>query len=283
MNIPLERLDIPYKDTTLPAIFYKPDRSSTPRATLIYQTGFDGTMEELYPGASAANRRGLNCLTFEGPGQGRVIREQGLPFRHDWEKVVTPVVDYVLSRADVDPERVALMGVSMGGYMAPRAAAFEYRLAACIANGGVFDFMGGRIPPGMTRQQFQDYLESNLEEVNRGMEEMMKQNTEMRWAIANGMFTFKASSPADWMLKALRYELSGVADKIRCPTLVIDSEEDAFFKGQAKPLYDALTCPKTFMLFTRKEGAEDHCQVGTPLLSQQKIFDWLQEVFAGIG
>lgn len=281
-DIPMERLDIPYEDTTLPGIFYKPDPSDTPRATLIYQTGFDGTMEELYPGAAAANLRGLNCLTFEGPGQGRVIREQGLPFRPDWEKVVTPVVDYVLSRGDVDPKRIALMGVSMGGYMAPRAAAFEHRLAACIANGGVFDFMGSRIPPGMTRQQFHDVLESNPDEMNQGMEEMMKQNTEMRWAIANGMFTFKASSPADWMLKALQYELSEVADKIQCPTLVIDTEDDVSFKGQAKPLYDALTCPKTFMLFTREEGAEDHCQVGTPLLSQQKVFDWLQEVFVEI-
>ena len=170
----------------------------------------------------------------------------------------------------------------MGGYMAPRAAAFEHRLAACIANGGVYDFMGSRIPQGMTRQQFADAMKNDPDDFNKGMEEMMKQNTEMRWAIANGMFTFKASSPVDWMLKALEYELSGVADKIQCPTLVIDSEEDVSFKGQAKPLYDALTCPKTFMLFTKEEGAEDHCQVGAPQLSQQKTFDWLQEVFAQI-
>ncbi len=70
-------------------------------------------------GAIAAVRRGYNCLTFEGPGQGEVIREQGLPFRYDWEKVVTPVVDYALSRPEVDPRKVALFGISLGGVPGP--------------------------------------------------------------------------------------------------------------------------------------------------------------------
>jgi alpha-beta hydrolase superfamily lysophospholipase len=74
--------------------------------------------------------RGYNCLTFEGPGQGGVIRKQNIPFRYDWEKVVTPVLDYAFSREKiVDPNRIALMGISMGGYLAARAAAFEDRIA----------------------------------------------------------------------------------------------------------------------------------------------------------
>ncbi|MDY6793890.1 MAG: alpha/beta fold hydrolase [Actinomycetota bacterium] len=274
-----ERVEIPYEGITLPGIFYAVDDSGAHRPILILQTGFDGTIEELYAGAASANRRGFNALTFEGPGQGRVIREQGLPFRPDWEKVVTPVVDYALSRGDVDPDRIALIGYSFGGYLAPRAAAFEPRLAACIADGGIFDFMGSRIPPGTSREEFAQGVRDNPDDLNKGMEEMMKTNTEMRWAVANGMYTFAASTPAEWMDKCLDYELSGAAEKIRCPTLVIDGEEEASFPGQAKKLYDALTCPKEFLLFTAEEGAGDHCQVGTPLLSQQKIFDWLEEVF----
>jgi hypothetical protein len=81
------------------------------------------------------------------------------------------------------------------------------------------------------------------------------------------------------MREALRFELSGVADKIRCPTLVVDTEEEASFAGEAQKLYDALVCPRTFMLFTRDEGAEDHCQVASPLLAQQRTFDWLAETF----
>lgn len=281
-GIPEERIDIPYEDATLPGIFYKLDESGAPRPTLLLMTGFDGTMEELISGAEAATERGINCLTFEGPGQGRVIREQGLPFRPDWEKVVTPVVDWVLSRPDVDPKRIALMGISFGGLLAPRAAAFEHRLCACIANGGVYDFLGSRLPAAVARQDFVGYLKQDPEGFNAAATEMAKTNTEMRWGMANGMFTFQASSPAEWFIKGLEYELSGVADKIKCPTLVIDGEEEASFPGQARLLYDALTCPKEFMLFTAEEGAGDHCQVASPLRSQQRIFDWLEERFAEI-
>jgi alpha-beta hydrolase superfamily lysophospholipase len=80
-------------------------------------------------------------LTFEGPGQGGVIRKQKIPFRHDWEKVVTPVVDYALTTRtkEIDPNKIALMGISMGGYLAARVAAFEHHISACILYNGVYD------------------------------------------------------------------------------------------------------------------------------------------------
>ena len=95
-------------------------KSTIPRPTLIAHGGFDSTLEELYASAVApALERGYNCLTFEGPGQGGVIRKQNIPFRYDWEKVVKPVVDYALTRTEeVDPNGIALMGISMGGYLA---------------------------------------------------------------------------------------------------------------------------------------------------------------------
>ena len=281
-GLPVDRLEIPYEGTALPGLFYRPDQDDTARPTLLLQTGYDGTMEELHPVALAANRRGWNCLTFEGPGQGRVIREQGLPFRHDWEHVVTPLVDLAHSRPDVDPARLALQGISLGGYLAPRAAAFEHRLAACIANGGVFDFMGSRIPQGMDREQFCSLLENAPDAVDAGMEQRIAESSELRWAVSHGMFVFRVTRPVEWMREALRFELSGVAGSIRCATLVVDTEQEASFAGEAKKLYDALRCEKTFMLFTSEEGAEDHCQAGTPLLSQQRIFDWLAETFATI-
>jgi dipeptidyl aminopeptidase/acylaminoacyl peptidase len=208
-----------------------------------------------------------------------VIREQRLPFRYDWEHVITPIVDRVIERSDVDPTRIALEGLSLGGYLAPRAAAFEHRLAACIANGGVYDFMGSRIPAGMTREQYQDMVQNAPDAFDAGMLKLAEERTELRWAVSNGMFVFRVDRPSDWMREALRFELSGVADKIRCPTLVVDTEEEASFAGEAQKLYDALVCPRTFMLFTRDEGAEDHCQVASPLLAQQRTFDWLAETF----
>ena len=278
----VERVAIPYQATALPGYFYRAGQAEAAAPTLIVHTGYDGTQEELRAYAMAATARGINCLTFEGPGQGAVIREQGLGFRPDWEAVVTPVIDYVLDLPAVDPQRVALLGISFGGYLAPRAAAFEHRLAACIANGGVFDFMAPRLPDGMSRQDAIDWVRSDPSGADKMMRTMMDASTDTRWGIQNGMFTFRASSPAGYFLKALDYTLAGIAEKITCPTLVIDSEDDPWYPGQARQLFNELTCDKTFLLFTAEEGAGDHCQVGSPLLSAQRTFDWLEETFSRV-
>ncbi len=280
--VAVEGVAIPYQGTALPGYFYRADQAGARVPTLIVHTGYDGTQEELRATAMAATARGINCLTFEGPGQGAVIREQGLGFRPDWEAVVTPVVDHVLGLPAVDPQRIALLGISFGGYLAPRAAAFEHRLAACIANGGVFDFMAPRLPAGMSRQDAIDWVRGDPGGADEVMRAMMDASTDSRWGIENGMFTFRASSPADYFLKALDYTLAGIAEKITCPTLVIDSEGDRWYPGQARQLLDALTCDKTFLPFTAEEGAEDHCQVGSPLLSAQRTFDWLEETLSRV-
>jgi len=177
----------------------------------------------------------------------------------------------------LDPGRIALLGLSFGGYLAPRAAAFEHRLAACIANGGVFDYMAPHLPPGMTRQAAATWIREEPQEAGQLIGDMMNASTDIRWSVQNGMFTFGSPSPSAWFLAALDYTLDGVAGQIRRPTLVIDTEAERAFPGQPKALYDALTCEKTFLLFTAEEGAEDHCQVGSPLLSAQRTFDWLED------
>ncbi|MEC0225662.1 alpha/beta hydrolase family protein [Paenibacillus alba] len=224
--------------------------------------------------AMAALQRGYNCITFEGPGQGAVIREQQLPFRNDWEKVITPVVDYLLTRPEVDPQRIALMGMSLGGYLAPRAAAFEHRLAACIANDGVFSFKFsdmGREPD----EEFEGDLNNQAFNMEDFARDLMDQSTNVRWAVENGMFTYKADSIIDLVEKTEPFTLEGVADKIKCPTLVCEAENDHFFAGQPQQLYDALTCPKSLMKFTADEGAEEHCHIGALLLFNHRLFDWL--------
>lgn len=86
-------------------------------------------------GGAAAVRRGYNAFLWEGPGQvGTYALDRDLIYRPDWEVPTRYAVDYVLSRDDVDPRRLALSGHSMGGYFAPRAAAFEKRITAVIAN-----------------------------------------------------------------------------------------------------------------------------------------------------
>jgi pimeloyl-ACP methyl ester carboxylesterase len=288
---PFERVKIPYDDTTLPGYFYRTEEAAdgeTP-PLLIVQTGFDGCQEELHPYAVAAVERGYNVLTFEGPGQGEVIRVQGLGFRHDWEHVVEQVVDYLIGHTDVDPDRIALWGISLGGYLAPRAAAFDHRLAACIADGAMFDVgevllagleKGGAVPAGMTVKELREYLESDPPQYNKAIREEMKASTTARWQNEHGMYVFKAGSPALFWADFTAFSLRGAAEKIICPTLVCWGGADSFDPGgrQAKQLYRQLTCPKTLMGFTQRYEAGDHCQLGAFALSFGRKFDWLDTV-----
>jgi len=271
-------VEIPFEGTTLPGYFCLVDKSGALRPLLIIQTGFDGTGEELYiQRATAALKRGFNCLIFEGPGQGRVIREQHIPFRPNWETVVTPVVDFALGESVVDPERIALMGISFGGYLAPRAVAFEHRIKVCIANGGIYDFHAN-----VVRSQPRDFDEmlddeSTAEEIDKEIYQTMETDPSLRWIFNNGMLTFGAKSPSAWVRMTRPYDLRDYADKIECHMLVVDSEDDKDVPGQAKPLYDALRCPKEFMLFTIEEGAGEHCQIGALMVSNERVLNWLQE------
>ncbi|MFI9329321.1 alpha/beta hydrolase family protein [Kitasatospora sp. NPDC052868] len=136
----IEPVEIPYEGTALPGYLYRVDDSGTPRPTLIMHNGFDGTAEELhFFGAMAGVERGYTVLVFDGPGMPGPRHREGLVFRPDWEHVVTPVVDFAEALPDVDNSRIALLGISMGGVLAPRAAAFEHRLAALVAVDGLYD------------------------------------------------------------------------------------------------------------------------------------------------
>jgi alpha-beta hydrolase superfamily lysophospholipase len=274
---PILPVEIPFEGTKLPGYLCLVDKSGARRPLLIVHSGFDGTKEELYfEAACFAVKRGYNVLLFEGPGQGEVIRIQKLPFRPDWETVVTPVVDYAVTRKEVDPKRIALMGISFGGYLAPRAVAFEKRIKACIANGGIYDFhMAARLTP--EREKALDSREG-AEEMDREILARMKTDASLRWVMANGMFTFQAGSPSEWLKMTRPYTMRDIAAKITCPVLIVDSEGDKDLPGQAPKLFDALKAPRDFMLFTKEEGAEEHCQMGAILISNARILDWLDTI-----
>jgi dienelactone hydrolase len=275
---PIIPVKIPFEGTTLPGYLCLVDTSGAKRPLLIVQTGFDGTKEELYfETAYFAVKRGYNVLLFEGPGQGEVIRIHKLPFRPNWETVVTPVIDYAVTLKEVDSERIALMGISFGGYLAPRATAFEKRIKACIANGGVYDF---HMSAHFT-QDLENCLDTpeGAEKIDKEIYAKMKTDASFRWVMANGMFTFHAKSPSRWLKMTRPYTLKDIAAKITCPILIVDSEGDRDMPGQARMLYKALTSPrKDFMLFTKEEGAEEHCQMGALLISNARILDWLDGI-----
>jgi pimeloyl-ACP methyl ester carboxylesterase len=273
---PIELLKIPYENTTLPGYFIKPDASDAPRKTLLCTGGYDGTCEELFfIIAGGALERGYNVLVFDGPGQGGALVLQKLPMRPDWENVVTPVVDYLLNRRDVNPARIALYGGSFGGYLAPRAAAFEHRLAACIADAALFD------PAALSTKMFPPDIASALAKNDVAVLEpffdKLQENTTQRFMLGRGMWVHGAATPWEYLKMFQAYSLADVARNIRCPTFVDEAENDRR-RGGGKDLYNALQCPKQYVLFAASEGAGEHCEAGAREVFFQKMFDWLDPI-----
>jgi hypothetical protein len=278
----VEKVEIPYEETTLPGYLFKVDDSGRSRPLLLLNNGSDSDAADMYlMGAAAALERGYNALAYDGPGQGAALFLQGLHFRPDWEKVVTPVVDFALGRPEVDPEKIAIMGVSQAGYWVPRAVAFEHRIAAAIADPGVFDVSTSWIIH--LPQEMQELLEKGQkEEFDRQIEEGMQSSKSLNYTLRFRMRPFGTDSPYEAYKMAEQYTLEGVADKIRCPMLVTDPENEQFWPGQPRRVYEALTCPKELVPFTAAEGADSHCEPKAHGLRDQRIFDWLDETL-GVG
>src|SRR5918997_2898682 len=281
MRPPVEPVEIPYEGTTLPGYFCQVDDSGRPRPTLIGTNGYDATINELYLDFAAVLRRGYNLLLYDGPGQGRALIKQDLVMRPDWENVVRPVVDYALSRPEVDPEKMAIMGISLGGYLAPRAASSEHRLAACIADPGVWDMLEGL--KGRFSALPKDVLEKfpNVDpEVLEPLVEHIQETPALRWAIVQrGFWVHGVDSLSEYLKLAEDYSLKEVVSRIRCPTLLTWAESDPL-SWNAEQIYDRLTSQTRLVRFYDAEGAGDHCEAKTRPLFHQRAFDWLDETLA---
>jgi pimeloyl-ACP methyl ester carboxylesterase len=287
LAVPPEVVQIPYEGSFLPGYHFRAAADAGPRATMILVTGYDGTAEELYfANGAAALERGYNVLAFDGPGQGTMLIDHAVPLRPDWENVITPVVDYLLARPDTDPERIVLTGLSLGGYLAPRAATAEHRLAACISDCGPYDVFGAtsRRLPGFLARQLPEGNPALLRLLDRLVRAVMNKPT-AGWAMRRNLMAHGLSDPLDYFKIAPQYSLRGIEDRITCPTFVCSAEGDDLSAG-AHQLYDALTCPKRYYQFLSAEGAGEHCEGAARTLFHQHAFDWLGQVLnpaAGAG
>jgi dienelactone hydrolase len=273
--------EIPYEGTTLPGCFCPADGGGAPRPLLIAVNGFDSALPEMYwSHAVPALRRGYHCLLVDGPGQGRALIKQGLHLRPDWENVLRPVVDHALKLPGVDGARLALMGWSLGGYLAPRAAAGERRIAALVADPGQWDQLDAlraHLPlPHDLRDRLPhvdpDELEPHLTP--------LVENPVLRWKLEQrAMWVHGVRNLGEYVVDTGRYRLSDVADRIACPTFVAVAEDDPVGSG-AQTLHDALTCRRELVRFTEAEGAADHVESWNRSRFDQRVFDWLDDVLA---
>jgi alpha-beta hydrolase superfamily lysophospholipase len=275
----IEPVEIPFEGITLPGYHYRVADDGGRRATVILLNGYDGTVEETYFGnAQAALDRGYDVLAFDGPGQGSVLIEQGVPLRPDWENIVPTVVDWLLQRPGVDPARIALIGWSLGGYLAPRAASGEPRLAACIADANFYDLFDVAISriPAPLRSEIPDGNHLATATVEKLMDAVASKPTG-GWALRRGLYVHGVETMLDYLRDTRRYTLKGFAEKIACPTLICRGESDDVSES-AQLTYEALTCEKEYIEFRDADGAGGHCEMGARQLYLARSFAWLDSI-----
>jgi hypothetical protein len=279
----VESIRIPYEGTSLEGYWFEPaGATGEPRPTVILNNGSDGPVTAMWTqGGAAALDRGWNAITFDGPGQGATLHRQKIPFRHDWEAVITPVVDYVLTRDDVDPHGIVLHGISQAGYWVPRAAAFENRLAAAVADPGVVDVSSSwveHLPDEMVPMLDDPAAKDDFDALIRMAPAEVY--AELQWRMA----PYGTDSPFEAYQRARRMRLDDdTVAMIRCPMLVTDPDDEQFWPGQSAALFARLTGPKQLVRFTSSEGANGHCEVAAQSLRDERVFEWLEDVLKPVG
>lgn len=277
LQVQCERTTVPFGPHHLNAIFYPGPAGAEPRPLLVLCGGFDSTLEELYfTLVPAAHERGFGVLAFEGPGQGAVLREQQLTFTHQWELPTTAVLDAHFAR---HPSRgkTIMIGMSMGGYLAPRAAAFDRRIDGVVAFGVLYDFgaVARATVPAIAlwlRARRWDTL------LNALIAAKIRLSTGFAWSVANGQWVLGTESAMATLDALDSYTLALVAERIRCDVLILAGAEDHFIPvGQAAEFAGALITARSVrtVIYDRASGGAEHCQMGAQSLWHADLFDWI--------
>ena len=254
----VERVEVPYEDRSLPALFMKASNVEGSAPTIVLFDGLDNCKEMsiLFCGLEFA-ARGWNTLSIDGPGQGESVRLRDIKSRPDYEVAGTAAYDYVAQRPEVDPDKVAVMGYSFGGYYAPRVAAFEKRYVACVAFGAMHWNMVEWV-----------------QKIKENTSVDPKRSSTSRFQVP---FVFGARDLDHAMEMAADFNLNGIADKIECPVLVAHGINDRIVPLEdAENLIAAIGSPdKKLLIFTEEMGGAEHVQVDNRQVGVDLISDWL--------
>jgi len=267
-----ETIKVPYPGGHLPG-FRLPAKGKE-IATFIFHGGYDSFVEEFYPFLKPLTELGYTVIGFDGPGQGGALR-QGIHFEHAWEKPAKAVLDYFKLDA------VDWLGASCGGYLSLRAASFEPRIKHVISFPTTYwgiDMTLKQMPPGQDKRLVSLLQAGDRKGVDALIEKYRDFSVCLRWCIVQGMHITGTKSPFDCLTSLAQHNLSGVLHNIKQDVLLIEGECDHLFNpGWLYRASSELTCARsvTTRMFTAREGAEQHCQVGNTTLARDEMIHWL--------
>jgi pimeloyl-ACP methyl ester carboxylesterase len=268
----IERFEVPYQNTFLPAIYIKPAGGAN-KGTIVIHGGFDSFIEEFYSWMRYFSEQGYEVIAFEGPGQGGARKKYGLALDYEWEKPVKAVLDYFKK------DDVTLLGISMGGWFCFRAAAYEPRIKRVIASGIAYDYMKFQNSLAvMLFKFFTRYMRSYSDKVTF---KKMEKDKIHAWTISNLMYIADRKTPMDAMDVARQLNEKNLhSELVTQDTLILTGREDHFipFKMhdmQMKALINARSV--TGKVFTREEHAQNHCQIGNAGLALDIMVKWTEQ------
>lgn len=269
-----EPVSIPFHAGALTGYFYKASNHSN-RPTILVFPGYDGTQQECYfsIGKSALDR-GFNVLCIDGPGQGELLIKRQIYMIPEWNEVVSTAIDFLIKSKDVNSDKIVLVGLSWGSMLASLAATKESRLAALVVNPGQYDAL---LNIKKVLPQVEELLEENNYTVLDQVFGQFLADPMLARKFKYKMWVHGVETAIDLLKAWTRYSLIDSASNISCPTLVVDGENEPFSHGQAKQLFDALTCRKEYLLSQNADGAGEHCGAGALIQTNQRIFNYIEE------
>ncbi len=262
------RSTIPYENGFLPVLHFNPDMS---KGVIVIHGGLDSFIEEFYTVALYLMKNRYEVIMFEGPGQGAALRKHNLFMTYQWEKPVRTILD------SFQVDDVTLIGISLGGYLAPRAAAFEERINRVIAyDVYVYDHFN---KSGFVGKLLTKIFFKTPSLYNRLVYSITMKSLIANWVINQWMYITNKNSPAEWGKQLINYSVANIASQITQDVLLLAGKEDHMVPLKNYNLYmKGLTNARSVSgrVFTKEEHGQNHCQVGNIKLVIDEILDWIQ-------
>lgn len=272
-DLKARQVDVPFGTGTLPTYVFP--ATTTKRDTLFIHGGFDSFKEEFIEMVDTFTKQGFDVILFEGPGQGAPLLEQHIPMAPEWNEPVSALIDHF------ELTQCSLLGISLGGYLAPRAAAFDKRVKRVIAFGVLedfFDVLACKLPAA-GRKLLIGLLRLNAKPIiNALLKRVMAKDEFVNWGMDHGMHVSGTDNPYDYLLWSKKMSTKSFSHLIEQDFLLLGGDEDHLIPlHQYYRQIDHLTNTRslTTRLFTKHENCSAHCQVGNMQLATDFIAHWL--------